>query len=116
VVRELREGTMSLGQLSRSRNIPAKNIRRWNQEGLDRKKGAGKKVRDPEMERKLRAWVVTNNIGFNDKKQIRDMAIKSANDPTFSASKGWMQKFFERLRRKPPHPDEFKDDPDSSKP
>lgn len=38
-------------------NIPAKNIRRWEISGPERKKGAGRKMRDPLMELNLLNWI-----------------------------------------------------------
>ncbi len=38
-------------------NIPEKNIKRWIKNGPERKKGAGRKTTDPEMEKQLIDWI-----------------------------------------------------------
>ena len=38
-------------------NIPIKNIRRWMKNGHKRKKGAGRRTQDPEMEKRLIEWM-----------------------------------------------------------
>lgn len=66
--------------------------------GCKRKKGGGRKTKDPEMERKLYAWylkmkregmVVTGRM-------VKDMAISLTSCDDFIASKGWLDKFKQR--------------------
>lgn len=47
----------SLKEASEMLGISEKNIRRWLVWGVDRKKGGGRKTVDPEMEKKLVAWI-----------------------------------------------------------
>lgn len=97
----LKNHEISLGRLSKELEIPAKNIRRWRDEGLERKKGPGKKIKDPEMERELKNWLDERERSNNPakKSEIQDKAKELSRDPKFHASKGWLQKFLERTRR-----------------
>lgn len=38
--------------------IPSKNIIRWTKQGIERKEGGGRKVKDPKMEKELFIWIV----------------------------------------------------------
>ena len=54
--------------------IPEKNIKRWIKNGPERKKGAGRKTMDPNMEKNLLQWVAKTyrNTGtFPDNKEIK---------------------------------------------
>ena len=68
--------------------------------GWERKKGGGRKTKDPDMERHLYKW-------YQDKKSrnepvtakmIKDQAIKLKTCKDFIASKGWLDKFKIRYR------------------
>ena len=75
--------------------VPRKSLRRWSHVGCNRKKGCGRKTRNPEMENKLVEWykeVVTRNISVSAK-MIRDKAVEISEDKEFLASKGWLEKF-----------------------
>ena len=37
-------------------NVPLKSLKRWMKVGWQRKKGGGRKTKDPEMERRLYDW------------------------------------------------------------
>lgn len=47
----------SIKEASEMLNIPEKNIKRWIKNGPERKKGAGRKTMDPEMEHRLLQWI-----------------------------------------------------------
>ena len=75
--------------------VPRKSLRRWSHVGCNRKKGCGRKTRNPEMENKLVEWyneVVNQNINVSAK-MIRDKAVEISEDKDFLASKGWLEKF-----------------------
>ena len=75
--------------------VPRKSLRRWSHVGCNRKKGCGRKTRNPEMENKLVEWykeVVNKNINVSAK-MIRDKAVEISEDKDFLASKGWLEKF-----------------------
>jgi hypothetical protein len=75
--------------------VPRKSLRRWSHVGCNRKKGCGRKTRNPEMENKLVEWykeVINQNINVSAK-MIRDKAVEISEDKDFLASKGWLEKF-----------------------
>ena len=75
--------------------VPRKSLRRWSHVGCNRKKGCGRKTRNPEMENKLVEWY-REEIGGGanvSAKMIRDKAVEISGDKDFLASKGWLEKF-----------------------
>ena len=75
--------------------VPRKSLRRWSYVGCHRKKGCGRKTKNPEMEAKLVDWynkIVKKGI-YVTAKMIRDKAIEISKDKDFLASKGWLEKF-----------------------
>jgi hypothetical protein len=84
-----------LRQISEIFQVPMKSLKRWLAVGPARKKGCGRKVRDPVLEKKLLAW-------YNRRAQVNDFptpnevtrkALELSDDPKFMASKGWLEKF-----------------------
>ena len=75
--------------------VPRKSLRRWSYVGCNRKKGCGRKTKNPEMEEKLVDWY--NDIIKNETcvtaKMIREKAVEISSDKEFLASKGWFEKF-----------------------
>lgn len=101
VVNELNSG-VGITKVSQVFGIPCKNIKRWSQEGIERKCGAGRKRRNPAMEEKLNKWIlqtyhVESCIPIED---IQRVALYFAKDPSFKASRGWVIKFIERYSLK----------------
>lgn len=82
--------------LSRVFGVSKKSIGRWKKTGTIRKKGAGRKIVDPEMEKKLLKWY-NENKGKNElkltSKVIREKAREFSTVKYFIASKGWYEKF-----------------------
>ena len=75
--------------------VPRKSLRRWSHVGCLRKKGCGRKTKNPKMEEKLLLWYndkIKTNINVTAK-MIRDKAVEISNDKDFLASKGWLEKF-----------------------
>lgn len=82
--------------------IPEKNIKRWIKNGPERKKGAGRKTMDPNMEKNLLNWVAfefSKKGEFPDNKEIKNKAKFFSNQDIFKASKGWCDKFLRRNSR-----------------
>ena len=75
--------------------VPRKSLRRWSHVGCMRKKGCGRKTKNPKMEEKLVEWY--NEVIKKNKcvtaKMIREKAVQISNDKDFLASKGWLEKF-----------------------
>jgi hypothetical protein len=75
--------------------VPLKSLKRWLLVGADRKKGGGRKVKDPELEQKLVDWCNRQiNRGIKIKySNVRNIALRLSNQTDFIASKGWYEKF-----------------------
>ncbi len=89
----------SIKEASRMLNIPEKNIKRWIRNGPDRKKGAGRKMRDPIMEKNILQWILEHsesNHKIPNSHEIKQQAKKFSNLKDFKASKGWCDKFLRR--------------------
>ena len=75
--------------------VPRKSLRRWSYVGCHRKKGCGRKTKNPQMEEQLVQWY--NDMikkGFSiTAKMIREKAVEISDDKDFLASKGWLEKF-----------------------
>ena len=80
-------------------NLPEKNIKRWIKHGAERKKGAGRRTTDPEMEIRLLEWIrkeFAKNSLVPDCRKIKNQAKAFSNNANFKASKGWCDKFVRR--------------------
>ena len=80
-------------------SVPEKNIKRWITQGPERKKGAGRKTMDPQMESGLLNWIsefFRIYKVFPDFKEIKLQAKRFTKNETFMASKGWCDKFMKR--------------------
>lgn len=89
----------SIKEAAERLNIPDKNIKRWLQNGPERKKGAGRKTVDPKMEKEILKWISsqyreTNNFPLAC--EIKAKAKELSSHPKFKASKGWCDKFMKR--------------------
>ena len=75
--------------------VPSKNIKRWLKFGYIRKKGGGRKCKNPNLETNLINWInkSINNNFFPNSSDIRKKALEFSNDSNFQASKGWFEKF-----------------------
>lgn len=75
--------------------VPIKSLKRWQRVGVTRKKGGGRKTKDPDMEYKLERWCrdLTNKGELVTAKMIKDKAMKLSTCEGFIASKGWLDKF-----------------------
>jgi len=79
--------------------INKKRLLRWIKNGPERKKGAGRKTLDPEMENLLVEWIrqeVANHNVFPTRQAIKIKAREISKVESFRASKGWCDKFFRR--------------------
>ena len=68
--------------------------------GCERKKGGGRKTKDPEMEKHLYRWYLTKRDAADPvtAKMIKEKAIQLTTCRDFIASKGWLDKFKIRYR------------------
>ena len=83
-------------EVSRNFGIPLKSLKRWLLLGHERKKGGGRKLKDPEMEMKLYDWYKEyhdRNQKIVTAKLIKTKALELTKCKDFIASKGWLEKF-----------------------
>ncbi|CAI2360206.1 unnamed protein product [Moneuplotes crassus] len=75
--------------------VASKSLKRWMKVGCERKKGGGRKTKDPKMEKELYAWYLNKkHQGIPvTAKMVKDKAIDLKNCDDFIASKGWLDKF-----------------------
>lgn len=75
--------------------VPLKSLKRWMKVGCVRKKGGGRKTKDPLMEKHLYQWYIQKKTKGDivTAKMIKDKAIQLTNCKDFIASKGWLDKF-----------------------
>ena len=89
-----------IDKMARKLKISKKNIERWLKNGIQRKKGAGRKTMNPEMEKEIIKWVIER---IKEKKVMprrKDILLKAMyyKNEKFKASKGWCDKFLKRNR------------------
>ncbi len=86
-------------EISRTLNIPCKNIKRWSLEGIARKRGGGRSKMNPTLEEDVFRWIRTH-YHEDEPLQIEDIqkyALSRSIDEHFRASKGWAMRFVERF-------------------
>ena len=82
-------------EVSKMFSVPIKSLKRWIEVGPERKKGGGRKIKEPEMEKKLIEWYnekKIQNVPITSK-MIKEKALLFTNRKDFIASKGWFEKF-----------------------
>ena len=82
-------------EVSKMFSVPLKSLKRWIEVGPERKKGGGRKIKEPEMEKKLIEWYnekKIQNVPITSK-MIKEKALFFTNRKDFIASKGWFEKF-----------------------
>jgi len=79
-------------------NVPIKSLKRWMIVGCNRKKGGGRKTKDPKMESDLHSWYLDMESKHQviTGKMIKHKALEFSNCRDFIASKGWLDKFKQR--------------------
>ena len=86
-------------EASNLNKIPLKSVKRWIIVGPERKKGGGRKIKDPIMEKKILEWyncVRNSNINYITNNMIIAKALEISKCNDFIASKGWLEKFKEK--------------------
>ena len=75
--------------------VPLKSLKRWIKVGCERKKGGGRKTKDPLMEKNLYDWycLQKSRDEIVTAKMVKDKAMELTNCNDFIASKGWLDKF-----------------------
>ena len=92
------EKGMTYIQISKALNIPSKNVIRWCQNGVEKKMGGGRKILDPEMERKVFKWISLHYLPGSEipLSAIKKKAIEFRSTYKFKGSRGWLKNFVTR--------------------
>lgn len=80
-------------------NIHRKKLIRWLETQGKRRKGAGKKIQNTDMEAQLIPWITNfffEKNRYPQRNQIKEKAFSLSTNPAFKASKGWLDKFIKR--------------------
>ena len=82
---------MSNIEVSKKYKVSLRNVTRWRKEGIERKKGSGRRFKDPSLEKKILNWYYeNNNNGKVTTKIFRNKAKELSSDSSFKASTGWL--------------------------
>ena len=84
--------TMKTIEVAKKYGISTRNINRWKKIGIKRKKGSGRKLRDPALEKKLLIWFNTQDKMKITSKLFKEKALELSNNINFRASSGWLTK------------------------
>ena len=80
----------SIKNISLKYNVSIRNLTRWKKQGIERKKGSGRKFKDPNLEEKMLKYYYENkNITT---KEFRLKAKMFCSDSSFKASTGWLMR------------------------
>lgn len=82
--------TMKTIEVAKKYGISTRNINRWKKIGIKRKKGSGRKLRDPNLEKKLLIWFNTQDKMKITSKLFKEKALELSNNINFRASSGWL--------------------------
>ena len=77
-------------EVAKKYGISTRNINRWKKIGIKRKKGSGRKLRDPALEKKLLIWFNTQDKMKITSKLFKEKALELSNNINFRASSGWL--------------------------
>jgi transposase-like protein len=83
-------------EISKKFGVPLKSLKRWLLLGHERKKGGGRKEKDPEMEALLYNWYTDfhlKNKNHVTSKILKQKALELTKYDDFVASKDWFNKF-----------------------
>lgn len=76
--------------VARKYGISTRNINRWKKIGIKRKRGSGRKFKDPDLEKKMIIWYNIQNKKNITAKAFREKALELSNNNSFRASSGWL--------------------------
>lgn len=94
---ELSHSGMTFAAISKSLEIPQKNVVRWCREGFNTGE-PNRRIADGQMEEALAAWIIKyNRHGVLRQVDIQMKARELSTNPQFKASRGWLKNFMRRL-------------------
>ena len=77
-------------EVAKKYGISTRNVNRWKKKGIQRKKGSGRKFKDPRLERKILEWYKMQDKDTLTSRQFKEKAIELSDNKTFRASSGWL--------------------------
>ena len=77
-------------EVAKKYGISTRNVNRWKKKGIQRKKGSGRKFKDPRLERKILEWYKMQDKETLTSRQFKEKAIELSDNKTFRASSGWL--------------------------
>ena len=77
-------------EVAKKYGISTRNVNRWKKKGIERKKGSGRKFKDPRLERKILEWYKMQDKETLTSRQFKEKAIELSDNKTFRASSGWL--------------------------
>ena len=89
--------------VARKYGISTRNINRWKKIGIKRKKGSGRKFKDPGLEKKILIWYNTQDKKNITSKEFKNKALELSNNKSFRASSGWLTTMKKKYRIKFKH-------------
>ena len=81
---------MSTIEVAKKYGISTRNVNRWKKKGIQRKKGSGRKFKDPRLEKKILDWYKNQDKETLTSRQFKEKAIELSENKTFRASSGWL--------------------------
>jgi hypothetical protein len=82
--------TLTTKEVANKYHVSVRNITRWKKSGIDRKKGSGRKFKDPDLEREIMEWYYKQDSKYITSKIFREKAMQLSKDKSFKASTGWL--------------------------
>lgn len=77
-------------EVAKKYGISTRNVNRWKKKGIQRKKGSGRKFKDPRLEKKILEWYKLQDKETLTSRQFKQKAIELSENKTFRASSGWL--------------------------
>lgn len=77
-------------EVAKKYGISTRNINRWKKIGIKRKRGSGRKYKDPNLEKKIIIWYNIQDKKNVTAKEFRNKALELTNNTSFRASSGWL--------------------------
>ena len=95
--------SMKTIDVARKYGISTRNINRWKKIGIKRKKGSGRKFKDPLLEKKMLIWYNTQDKKNITSRDFKNKALELSNNDSFRASSGWLTTMKKKYRIKFKH-------------
>lgn len=77
-------------EVAQKYGISTRNVNRWKKMGIKRKKGSGRKYKDPRLEEKILEWYETQDKNKLTTKDFKLKALELSDNKSFRASTGWL--------------------------